>query len=68
MVDDFGSAIFFPVPDDFGWHTFTFERPIINPEDSVIGLRVRIFIPNASVAVLDTNSFVYLDAIVPIRP
>jgi hypothetical protein len=67
MVDDFGDAIFIGVPVDTNWHTYTFERPVMDPGDSVIELRVRVFIPNAAIPVLDVDSFIYLDTVVPLR-
>ena len=69
MLDAFGSPHFFPVPDDWEWHSFTFERPDSGVDESVIGLRVRVFIPNAAIARLGLDAFfVHLDTVIPLRP
>jgi hypothetical protein len=69
MVDDFDEPLFFAVPDDWAWHNFTFERPDTGLEETVIGLRVRVFIPNATIARLGRDAyFVLLDTVIPLRP
>jgi hypothetical protein len=77
--DDFDRPIKFEVPNDADWHTYTYTRPTINPDDTVIGLSVVVFIPNEAIANLEQinaergpyaeeRGFVYLDAVVPLRP
>ncbi len=64
MVDAVGRPIFISVPNDWGWHQYAFVRPAADPGDIVIGMRVRVFVPNRSIRLSD-DFFIYLDAVFP---
>lgn len=57
------------VPNDWAWHPYTYVRPPIDPTDNVIEMRIRVFIPNRTIATLGLESyFIYLDDVIPQRP
>ena len=68
MEDNSGEVIFMELVRDSHWHTYTYERPVTDPVDNVIGLRVCVFIPDEVIpALIDGTDYVYLDTVVALR-
>jgi hypothetical protein len=75
MADESGDPIFLELPNDGVWHTYTYERQTIDPEDTVIGLTIIVFVPDEAIGaieymeeeLLESESFIFLDTVVPLR-